>query len=121
MAISARPKVRSISEKEIRLERTSRGINIALWIIQGLLAALFLFAGGVKLILPMDEAAQQLHIPALFLRFIGLCEVLGAAGLILPGLLRTRTSLTPLAAAGLVLIMIGATTASALVGPCRWH
>jgi hypothetical protein len=71
----------------------------------------------VKLILPMDQAAQQVHLPALFLRFIGLCEVLGAGGLILPGLLRIRTGLTPLAAAGLVVVMIGATTVTALIGP----
>jgi hypothetical protein len=65
----------------------------------------------------MDAVAQQVHLPALFLRFVGVCEVLGAAGLILPGLLRIRTGLTPLAAAGLVVIMIGATTVSALTGP----
>jgi hypothetical protein len=45
----------------------------------------------------------------LFLRFIGVCEVLGAMGLILPGLLSIRPGLTPLAAAGLVIIMVGAT------------
>ena len=50
-----------------------------------------------------------MQLPGLFLRFIGLCEVLGAIGLILPGLLRIRTGLTPLAAAGLVINMIGAT------------
>jgi hypothetical protein len=92
-------------------------MNAALWIIQGLLAAIFLLAGGVKLILPMDEIARQVHLPALFLRFVGMCEVAGAAGLILPGLLRIRTALTPLAAVGLVVIMIGATTVSALTGP----
>jgi hypothetical protein len=92
-------------------------MNIALWIVQGLLAVIFLFAGGVKLVLPMDQAAQQVHLPSLFLRFIGVCEVLGAVGLILPGLLRIRTGLTPLAAVGLVVIMIGATAVSALTGP----
>jgi hypothetical protein len=48
-------------------------------------------------------------LPGLFVRFIGVAEVLGAIGLILPGLLRIRPGLTPLAAAGLMLIMIGAT------------
>ena len=47
--------------------------------------------------------------PGLFLRFLGVAEVLGAIGLILPGLLRIRPGLTPLAATGLVVIMIGAT------------
>jgi uncharacterized membrane protein YphA (DoxX/SURF4 family) len=84
-------------------------MNIALWIVQVLLAALFLFAGGMKLILPIEEMTKQMPMPGLFLRFIGVCEVLGAVGLILPGLMRFRPGLTPLAAAGLVIITIGAT------------
>ena len=55
------------------------------------------------------NAQGGIPLPGLFLRFIGICEVLGALGLILPGLLRVRPGLTPLAAAGLVVIMIGAT------------
>ena len=81
----------------------------ALWIVQGLLAALFLVAGGTKLVLPIEEMTQQMPLPGWFLRFIAVAEVLGALGLILPGLLRIRPGLTPLAAAGLVIIMIGAT------------
>jgi hypothetical protein len=84
-------------------------MNRALWIVQGLLAALFLFAGGMKLILPLEQLAGPVPLPGLFVRFIGVAEVLGAIGLILPGLLRIRPGLTPLAAAGLVIIMIGAT------------
>ena len=85
-------------------------MNIALWIIQVLLALLFLFAGVMKLILPIEEMTKQMPMPGLFLRFIGVCEVVGGLGLILPGLLRMRPALTPLAAAGLVIIMIGAVT-----------
>ena len=95
-------------------------MNIALWIFQALLALLFLFAGGVKLILPIEEMTKQMPLPGLFLRFIGVCEVLGGLGLILPGLLRIRPALTPLAAAGLVIIMIGAialTLKSGQIGP----
>ena len=91
-------------------------MNIALWILQGLLAALFLFAGGVKLVMSIEEMTKQVPLPGLFLRFIALCEVLGAIGLILPGLLRIRPGLTPLAAAGLVIIMIGATVLTLLTG-----
>lgn len=92
-------------------------MNVALWIIQILLALLFLFAGGTKLILPLDVlnamgSPNQIHLPGLLIRFIGTCEVLGGLGLILPGLLRIRPGLTPLAAAGLVIIMIGATVFS---------
>ena len=84
-------------------------MNVALWIAQGLLAALFLFAGGTKLILPIEEMTKEIAMPGLFLRFIGVAEVLGAIGLIIPWLLRVRPGLTPLAAAGLLIIMIGAT------------
>ena len=84
-------------------------MNVALWIVQGLLAALFLFAGGAKLVMSLDQMAGPVALPGWFLRFIGVAEVLGALGLILPGLLRIRSGLTPLAAAGLVIIMAGAT------------
>jgi hypothetical protein len=84
-------------------------VTHALWIVQGLLAAVFLFAGGVKLVLPIEELTKQLPLPGWFVRFLGVAEVLGALGLILPGLLRIRPGLTPLAAAGLLIIMIGAT------------
>jgi uncharacterized membrane protein YphA (DoxX/SURF4 family) len=86
-------------------------MNIALWIIQAVLALLFLFAGGMKLVLPVEEMMKQmpLPLPGLFLRFTGVVEVLGAVGLILPWLLGIRPGLTPLAAVGLVIVMIGAT------------
>jgi uncharacterized membrane protein YphA (DoxX/SURF4 family) len=92
-------------------------MNLALWIVQGLLALIFLFAGGVKFV-PNQQTSNQ--IPVLlqghFLQFIGVCEVLGAIGLILPRLLRIRPGLTPLAAAGLVIIMIGATVVTVAGG-----
>ena len=86
-------------------------MNIALWIVQGLLAAIFLFAGGIKLVTPMEEMMKQmpLPLPGWFVLFTGVVEVLGAIGLILPWLLRIRPGLTPVAAAGLVIVMIGAT------------
>src|SRR2546423_1416201 len=83
----------------------------ALWIVQGLLALLFLFTGSMKLVVPIEMLTAQmpLPLPGPFLQFIGVAEVTGAIGLILPGLLRIRPILTPLAACGLVIIMIGAT------------
>ena len=84
-------------------------MTYALWIVQGLLALIFLFTGGTKLILPLEVLTEQTPLPGPFVRFLGVAEVLGAIGLILPGLLRIRPGLTPLAAAGLVIIMIGAT------------
>jgi len=91
--------------------------NTVLWIIQGLLAGLFLLAGGMKLVLPV-EATQQggMALPGSLLRFIGVAEVCGSVGLILPWALRIRPVLTPLAAAGLVIIMLGATVITVLGG-----
>jgi uncharacterized membrane protein YphA (DoxX/SURF4 family) len=82
--------------------------NRTLWILQALLAAVFLLAGGMKLLTPADALAAMIPLPTLFVRFIGTCELLGAVGLILPWLLGIRRELTPLAAAGLVIIMSGA-------------
>jgi uncharacterized membrane protein YphA (DoxX/SURF4 family) len=95
-------------------------MNLALWIVQALLALLFLYSGGLKLILPVEEMTAQVPMPGLFLRFIGVCEVLGAIGLILPGLLKFRTGLTPVAAAGLVIIMVGATVVTLMYMPPSW-
>ena len=92
------------------------GFNVLLWIVQGVLAVLFLFAGGMKLVLPPEAMAGPIALPLALSRFLGVVEVLGAIGLILPGLLRIRVGLTPLAAAGLVIIMIGATVITALGG-----
>jgi uncharacterized membrane protein YphA (DoxX/SURF4 family) len=91
-------------------------MTYALWIVQGLLAALFLFAGGMKLVTPIEEMTREMPMPGLFLRFIGVAEVLGAIGLILPAALRIRPGLTPLAAAGLLIIMIGATVLTLATG-----
>jgi DoxX-like protein len=84
-------------------------MTYALWIVQGLLALLFLFTGGMKLILPLELMTEQTPLPGLFVRFLGVAEVLGAIGLVLPGILSIRPGLTPLAAGGLVIIMTGAT------------
>ena len=91
-------------------------MNYALWVAQGLLALIFLFSGGMKLVTPLEVLTEQMRLPGLFVRFIGAAEVLGAIGLILPGLLRIRRGLTPLAAAGLVIIMIGATVLTLATG-----
>ncbi|HEX2147968.1 MAG TPA: DoxX family protein [Pseudorhizobium sp.] len=93
-------------------------MNVALWIVQALLALLFLFAGGIKLIMPIEELMKQmpLPLPGWFMRFIAVLEILGGIGLILPWLTGIRPGLTPLAAAGLVILMIGATVYTLAAG-----
>jgi uncharacterized membrane protein YphA (DoxX/SURF4 family) len=92
----------------------SAAANAALWTLQVALAALFLFAGASKLAMPADELAREVGLPALFLQFIAVAEVAGGLGLILPGWVRVRRGLTPIAAAGLIVIMVGAVALSAL-------
>jgi hypothetical protein len=91
-------------------------MNRALWIVQWLLALLFLWAGGFKLVASLEQMEGPVALPGPFLRFIGAAELLGGLGLILPGLLRIRPGLTPLAAAGLVIIMIGAMVTTLMGG-----
>ncbi|MEO5814985.1 MAG: DoxX family protein [Gemmatimonadaceae bacterium] len=95
----------------------SKKLNASLWTAQTLLALLFLFAGAMKFVMPATEMTQTSPLPVAFIQFIGVCEVLGGLGLILPGLTRIRTELTWLAAAGLVIIMIGAVVVTAATGP----
>ncbi len=100
--------------------QTSKRASVVLWIVQGVLAALFLFAGGFKLVAPIGMLKSPVELPGLFLRFVGLAEVTGALGLLLPGILRLKQGLTPLAAVGLITIMTGATATTiegGAVGP----
>jgi hypothetical protein len=70
----------------------------------------------MKLIMPIEEMTKDVALPGFFLRGIGVCEALGALGLVLPGLLRVKPWLTPLAAAGLVIIMLGAVVVTLSIG-----
>ena len=86
----------------------SKTTRVLLWVLQGVLALLFAFAGVAKLMMPADVLASQSGLSGLFVHCIAVAEVIGALGLILPGVLHIRSGLIPLAAAGLVIIMIGA-------------
>lgn len=91
-------------------------MNVILWIVQVLLAAEFLLSGGMKFVTPIEEMTKEMALPAWFLYFIGCAEVLGGLGLILPGLSGVATGLTPLAAAALVVLMIGACVVTLMIG-----
>ncbi|MEO8037087.1 MAG: DoxX family protein [Acidobacteriota bacterium] len=94
-----------------------RATNYLLWTLQVLLALLFLFAGVMKFLTPVAKMQEgPIKLPVLFLHFIGAAEILGGLGLILPGLLRIRRGLTPLAAIGLLIIMVGATVVTLMGG-----
>ncbi len=87
-----------------------------LWVVQGLLALVFVLTGAMKLVMPLKVLTAELPLPGVCVRLIGGAEVLGAIGLILPAALRIRPGLTPLAAAGLVIIMAGATVFTLATG-----
>jgi len=90
--------------------KKSKSWNIILWAAQGLIAAMFLMAGSMKLTQPIAELATSLpwvkEVPEMLVRLIGLSEVLGGLGLILPAALRIRPKLTNLAAIGLIVVMV---------------
>lgn len=85
-------------------------MNIGLWVAQILLAAMYLMAGANKLFKPIAELTTMLPwvsgTAEGLVRFIGLSELLGGLGLILPAVLRIKPTLTPIAAAGLALIQL---------------
>jgi hypothetical protein len=85
-------------------------MNITLWVFQILLAAAFL-AHGVLFLNPPADLLELMNksIPPAFRIFLGVAEVLAAIGLILPGITRILTWLVPSAAAGIMIVMIGAT------------
>ncbi len=92
------------------MSANQKKVRVALWIAQAVVAALFLFAGSMKFVMPAEAMTQgaPIQLPVWFIHFIGVAEICGALGLVLPTLLRIRPDLTPIAAGGLVIIMSGA-------------
>ncbi|MFO0677030.1 MAG: DoxX family protein [Polyangiaceae bacterium] len=99
---------------------TSKSLSVGLWSAQAVLAAAFLMAGGMKITAPLDELRAQMPWVSgsmgSAVRFIGAAEVAGALGLVLPSVTRIQPKLTPLAAVGLLTIMILATATHASRG-----
>ena len=89
-------------------------MNGTLWALQGLLALVFLVTGAIKIVLPKERLAAQMgwveNVSQPVVRLIGVVEILGAMGLILPSLTGIMPWLTPLAGAGLAMTMVGASS-----------
>ena len=89
---------------------SSKWMNISLWVVQGLLAAMFLMAGANKLFQSIPELSKMLpwvtQVPEGLVRFIGFSELLGGIGLLLPAILRIKPILTSYAAIGLAVVML---------------
>ncbi|MFI5230506.1 MAG: DoxX family protein [Gemmatimonadales bacterium] len=94
----------------------SKSANTLLWVAQVLVALVFLATGVMKLVLSPAALALQSPVPTAILRILGVLEVLGALGLLLPGIFRVRRPLTPLAAAGLFTVASGAVGATLAMG-----
>ena len=89
---------------------SNKKLNIALWVVQSLLAAMFLMSGVMKLTSPIETIAESLPwvtaVPVALVRFIGLSELTGALGLLLPSIFKIKPQLTVWAARGLIAIMV---------------
>ena len=100
--------------------QSRRGLRIALWVAQVLLAAAFGMSGLMKLSTPIADLAAQMawvaSVPPALVRFIGAAELAGAIGLILPALARIQPRLTTLAAVGLIVVMVLASIVHATRG-----
>ena len=94
----------------VESKKNSKGLHISLWIVQGLLAVVYLMAGAMKAFQPIEELAKMLpwvaESSAFLVRFIGWSEIAGALGLLLPSLLRIQPRLTVYAAIGLTVVQV---------------
>ncbi|HVO31212.1 MAG TPA: DoxX family protein [bacterium] len=91
-------------------QSSGKGLRIATWVVQGLLILAFGMAGTVKSTQPLAALATQMpwttQVPGWLVRFIGISELLGAIGLLLPAATRILPVLTPIAASALVVVMV---------------
>src|ERR1700753_1049526 len=97
-----------------RIITTLKTAGFWLGTVQGLLALLFLFSGRFKACAPRGQMQMPFPFPEWFIRFLGVAELTGAIGLVLPSLLRIKPRLTPVAASCLTIIMAGATVVTFL-------
>lgn len=95
---------------EARFGKQSKTLTVALWVAQILLAIMFSLVGAMKAFMPLDQISKTMlwvpSVPAALVRFIGVAELVGVLGLILPAATRIQPKLTPLAALGLAIIVL---------------
>jgi len=100
----------STTAASLETKAPSKGWHIGLWVAQVLLAVGFGMAGFMKLATPYADLAQKMawaqHTPEALVKFIGVVELAGALGLILPAATRIKLFFTPFAVSGLVVIMV---------------
>ncbi|MFI5220236.1 MAG: DoxX family protein [Bacteroidia bacterium] len=103
--------------------KKSKTLNITLWIVQSILAAFFLMSGIVKFSTSIEEQRATMewpkHVSAGVIHFVGILEIIGALGLLLPSILRIQPKLTPWAATGLALVMVMATALNLSIGETK--
>jgi putative oxidoreductase len=92
--------------------KTNKTMNVILWVAQGILGIMFLMTGIMKITQPIEKLVAMMswvnHASPVLIRFIGLSELLGGLGILLPSILRIKPNLTVWAAIGLILVMISA-------------
>jgi uncharacterized membrane protein len=100
----------SMTLPPVAAARPSRALHLSLWLAQLLLAAAFLLVGYTHALAPIDVAIARApwvaSLPVALVRFIGVAELAGALGVLLPAATRIQPNLTPLAAAGLATMMV---------------
>lgn len=91
-------------------QQPTKVMHVTLWIAQGVLAATLLWAAYMKLFVPIAQLSAMwpwtAQIPALAVKLTGVVDLLGAVGLVLPAMLRIKPGLTPIAAVGIIVLMV---------------
>jgi uncharacterized membrane protein YphA (DoxX/SURF4 family) len=99
-----------MSTKDDNTEEAGKGLHIGLWVVQVLLAVAFGFSGFMKATLPMEQILEQMawaeNLPGWLIRFIGISEMAGAVGLVVPGATRIVPKLVGIAGAALAVVMV---------------
>lgn len=99
-----------MSNSELTHQNSSKRLRIGLWVAQALVFIIFVFSGFTKLATPISELSQMMpwtgQYSEYFVRFIGLVDLAGGIGILLPSLTRILPQLTVLAALGCTILQV---------------